>query len=922
MKNIRTLLALSVLSLFVAAPAAFAARQTLIINRDWTFNYFPKEKPSALEIAAITSAAYDDSKWPAIALPHTWNTFETTGDQHLFIRSADEKTDTYWWFGWGWYRKHLAIDQSLSGKRIALEFDGVQKYSRLYVNGHFVGEHKGGYTSFSFDITPHVRFGADNLIVVQVNNRQSDAGYGLIPPATAGNFSVYGGIYREVRLVVTDRLHIPYQGNAWHEGGTFVTTPKVSEKSGEVRVRTWVKNDHDTPRTAKLVTTVVDAGGKKILAATATQTIAPGVIHEFDQNLGAVANPKLWSHETPYLYTVQSQVLDGDRAADTYASPLGFRWFEWSFSDNRLVLNGKKIWLRGINRHQEFPWVGDAMPKWMHDRDWRDIRHNMGLYFQRTAHYPNDPFMYDLSDRIGFIHMEELPNIKDIAFDRATQKQNAIEMIRRDRNHPSIVIWSMGNETDQPADSDWAYAEDTTRLIYMRRCDHGTQHAGNHIQITDKNIAIENLLRCTVRGWLNEDDHDFGVMTGRPDSSQVTGTEEWQHYRNRSSRDILNSNVVTWLYADHGCRREYLNSPVLNVNPKGWVDAYRFPKLTYYLWQANFSSTPMASIHPSYWRPKYIGQKHDILVDSNCDEVELLLDGKSLGKQKPSAADKHVVTFKNITVTRGTLTAVGVKKGKRVETTLAMSGEPARLVLTASHKAIPADRSGIAQVTADVVDAAGNHVYGANPPLTWRLTGAGKLVGPAQYTTDTHDIHSRSGLMYIDTPISNVVRSAAAPGDIRVTVSAPGLAPAEIIIKAVAPEAPAATGITEPALSDANRRPVARDPNFKTVVFAQKAQYIEEIRPDADFTPDASGGYRAQVTKFVADRNHGVDPFSSDYRAFVERMIQITTDRGGHLVADDWNFEARKINEKIGKPPSDKVKAAKQKAERKKKLKK
>jgi beta-galactosidase len=162
-------------------------------------------------------------------------------------------------------------------------------------------------------------------------------------------------------------------------------------------------------------------------------------------------------------------------------------------------------------------------------------------------------------------------------------------MIRRDRNHPSILIWSMGNETNQPADSAWARAEDPSRLLYMRRCEAGAAFAGKFIQVTDKNLAIENLLRCTVRGWLNTDDHDFGAPTGRPDGSQVTGTEEWQHYKNFSSDRLLSNNIVTWLYADHGCDREYLNSPLLHINPKGWVDAYRFPKLTYYLWQANYT---------------------------------------------------------------------------------------------------------------------------------------------------------------------------------------------------------------------------------------------------------------------------------------------------------------------------------------------
>ena len=898
----------------VCVSAAFAAapRVEQTINRDWTFQYFPAETPDLAPVAL----GFDDSRWPAVSLPHTWSTYETTGDRHLFIRSAAEKDDSYWWYGWGWYRKHVTIGREFAGRRIALEFDGVQKFSRVYVNGQLVGEHKGGYNSFSFDITPHVRFGQDNVIVVQVNNRQKDL-FGTIPPATAGNFDVYGGVYRDVRLMITDRLHVPFQGSADHEGGTFVTTPEVSATRGTVRVRTWVKNDYGEPRATTLVTTVRDAAGQTVLAATARETIAPGAIHEFDQALGTVDQPHLWAPETPYLYTVSSEVRDGDRPADTYASPLGFRWFSWDFADNRLILNGQKIVLRGINRHQEFPWLGDAMPKWLHRRDLEDIRRGMGLYFQRTVHYPNDPFVYAECDRLGFLLIEEAPNIKDIAFGRDIQQQNMLEMVRRDRNHPSILIWSMGNETNQPADSAWAHAEDTSRLIYMRRCEAGEAFAGKFIQMTDKNLSIENLLRCTVRGWLNTDDHDFGAPTGQPDGSQVTGTEEWQHFKNRSSDRLLTNNIVTWLYADHGCDREYLNSPLLHINPKGWVDAYRFPKLTYYLWQANFTTKPMAFIHPTFWRLRYLGQKQDIRVDSNCDEIELKLDGRSLGVARPTDANLHSVVFPGVTVTRGTLAVEGRKDTTRVAARLAMADEPARLVLTTTHDTLVADRAGLAVVSADIVDAAGVHVYGANPPLTWTIAGAGKLVGPDRYTTDTASNGSMVGTMYIDAPVANVVRSTATPGEMRVTVRAPGLAPDSVVIRTVAPAADGVPGLVEPALTDTGRRPVQRDLAFRTAVFEQKAQYIEELRKDADFTPDSSASYREQVERFVRDRNHGVDVFGADFRAFVESMVKITTDRAGHLVADDFNFAVRALNEKLGKPAEDKVKAAQDKAKAK-----
>ena len=173
--------------LLLLAGAAFAAapRVKKTVNRDWTFQYFPQPKPDL----APSASGFDDAKWPAVALPHTWSTFETTRDVHPFIRAATERIDTYWWFGWGWYRKKISIGAEHESRLVFLEFDGVQKYAKIYLNGEFVAEHKGGYTSFSIDITKHVKFGKENVLAVQVSNRRDDP-FGVIPPSTAGNFDV------------------------------------------------------------------------------------------------------------------------------------------------------------------------------------------------------------------------------------------------------------------------------------------------------------------------------------------------------------------------------------------------------------------------------------------------------------------------------------------------------------------------------------------------------------------------------------------------------------------------------------------------------------------------------------------------------------------------------------------------------------
>jgi beta-galactosidase len=777
------------------------------INREWTFNYLPD--PSA-DGAGCEGVGFDDSTWPAVAVPHTWQTYETTGKVHPFVYDASEKDDPYWWRGWGWYRKHFSIGTEQAGRRVFVEFDGVQKYSKVWVNGRSVGDHKGGYSGFYFDITDLVRFGQDNVLAVAVNNRQNDPL--RIPPMSAGNFDVYGGIYRDVRIVIKDRLHIPFQGSYRHQGGTFVTTPKVSEEAADVRIRTWIKNDGAGAKECELRTILVNAEGNVVQRLTAKKSIPPGEMAEFDQTSQPIAHPHLWSPETPYVYTVASEVWDVGEAVDRFVSPLGIREFKWDYENNRLILNSKKVIIHGSNRHQEYPWLGDATPKWLHMLDMRDFRLNLNHNFMRTAHYPQDPAIYDFCDRYGIIVIEEAPNIKRQKFSDEVQEQQLREMIRRDRNHPSIFFWSMGNETDDAVDSKFAVEEDATRLIHAR--DVYNDSAGKYVTTTSKNLALESLLRCTIRGWYNADVRDL-----EPASVQQTGHETWQHDQN--AREIIKrnqgrtpddrANLNTWLYEDHGADREYANCPLKHVNPKGFVDCWRTPKYFYYLWQAVYADQPMVFIHPHFWRSQYLGQKKEIVVDSNCDVVELKVNGRSAGVLKPCVEEANVIRFQDVLIERGVLRAEGRKGGQTVTAAVVMAGPPARLALSANPTVFEAGLDSVAIVRADIVDGEGNHVYGATNTIQWAVSGPATLVGPGVYATDTDKHEAMQGTMYIDAPTFNIIRSSGRSGEVKVSVLSPGLAAAEAVITATAAPRDTSTAIVEPLLPEGRRRPVARE---------------------------------------------------------------------------------------------------------------
>lgn len=852
-----------------------------VINSQWTFNYFPGISPTS----GYETPAFDDSKWPVISIPHTWSTYETTGELHPFIRNTSETDNPYWWTGWGWYRKHFSVNAGYSDHKVFIEFDGVQKYCKVWLNGKYLGDHKGGYGTFDFDIGAILKPGVDNVLAVAVNNRPDDEF--MIPPMSAGNFDVYSGIYRDVRLLLTDKLYIPVQGSASHEGGTFVTTPGVTEKEGIVRVQTWIRNDNPEKVTCSLVTSIADSSGNVVQVMKSDADINPGQLYMFDQTSKPVKNPHLWSPETPYMYKVHSQVMNGKTLTDEYLSPLGFRWFRWDYKENCLHLNGHKMMIHGGNRHQDYPWLGDAVPKWITALDFKDIAMNLNYNFIRTAHYPNDRSVYDLTDKYGIVTEEELPNIKNLQFSSVVQEQQLKEMIRRDRNHPGIMFWSMGNETNHAADSKYAVAEDTTRILTVNKVTDGS--AGAFVKHNEKNLNVESLLGCTVRGW-----HQADPSTPESSDPQQAGTEERQVNMLMESEKTNTGNLCTWIYEDHGADRQYINSPVVNVNPKGLVDGYRFPKYAYFLWQASYSKNLMVFVQPYFWSAKFLGQNRDIIINSNCDKVELFINGASKGFQYPEESNFHTVTFKNIVVEKGTLSAVGTKDDKTVRKDVMMAGVPAKIVLSASDKKIAADKSSVVIITADITDSGGNHICGAKNTVKWSLSGPASLLGPPVYESDINKCDQKDGTWYMEMPVSNIIRSAGIPGKIQISVSASGLASGTIEIEAV--ETPADnSGVIEPPLRDIGRMKVSRIV-MNTGTLEEAPREIKPVNNDFNEGVKDKHGYLIDVKEFIFVNNQAVDTTTVEFHTLSDLLANQLLNSGGHLAAIDYNYNTGHYN--------------------------
>ncbi len=418
--------------LFVASHVAAQSsnlRDRLNFNREWSFQLG--------DVTGADAPAFDDTKWESVGLPHSFS---------MPYFAANDK----FYVGYGWYRKHFAVPAAWTGRRINLEFDGVFQDAEVFVNGRRVGEHKGGYTGFTFDITDAVKPG-DNVVAVHVNNLWNAR---LAPRAGEHTFS--GGIYRDVRLVVTAPLHV-----AWY--GTFVTTPQVSKASGTMNVKTEVLNDSGAAKSATVKTSVLDANGKTVARLESTQTIAAGATNVFDQTSAPIANPKLWSPEHPNLYSVKTIVLDNGQPVDDYTSPLGFRWFKFT-ADRGFFLNGEHYYFKGANVHQDHAGWGDAVADSGFYRDVKLVK-DAGFDFIRGSHYPHAPAFAAACDELGLLFWSEncfwgtggfknanwscsaypTDPADDAGFE-ASVKASLRDMIRINRNHPSIIVWSMCNE--------------------------------------------------------------------------------------------------------------------------------------------------------------------------------------------------------------------------------------------------------------------------------------------------------------------------------------------------------------------------------------------------------------------------------------------------------------------------------------------
>lgn len=665
-------------SVAAAQPSGPAAEPRLryTINDGWRFS------PGGIAFGERPQTSSEG--WEPVTIPHTWNATDWLDDVRGYRR------------GIAWYQRPLVLDSALAGKRLFLQFEGVNQTADVYVNGSYAGSHRGGYTAFTIDITRHARFGAEgNLVAVQVSNAHDP----MIAPLSVG-YALYGGIYRDVWLAATDPVHVTMRDHG--SSGVYVTTPQVTRASGTVQVRGSVVNDAAESKKLQVVNSVIDASGRQVATATTRVTVPARGTGSFSHALPAIANPRLWSPEDPYLYSVRTEIHEGRALRDRVTNPLGFRWF--SFTPNGgFNLNGEKLRLRGTNRHQDRAHLGSALPNALHRSDLEMIK-EMGANFLRLAHYPQDPAVLEAADRLGLLIWEEIPVVNyitvDSGFTAATADQLR-DMIRQHHNHPSVVIWGIMNEVflwseagyrisrqgdttymrqardfarhldsiarrEDPtrytamaihgsADYDQSGVSDVTQIIGLNRYDGwygGTfEQFGRGLDRRHEQRPKEIIM---VSEYGAED--DFRVNSLAPERFDFSGS--WmRRYHESYIRQI---NARPWLAGTAIWNQFDFSQPdvggsLSHMNQKGMATFDREPKDLFYLYKANWNPEPMVYIASRTWTkrtgsdstaprgagPRPVTQPVDIY--SNVSGVELFVNGRSLGVRRPD--DVRLVTF-------------------------------------------------------------------------------------------------------------------------------------------------------------------------------------------------------------------------------------------------------------------------------------
>ena len=647
--------------LFIVGWAQAQQRVVYTINDGWKFT-----KGSPFE-AQLTGC--DDSSWETVNIPHTWND-----------KDADDETPGFY-RGPVWYRKQLFVDKSQEGRQAVIYFEGANQEVRFYLNGQFVGEHKGGYTRFCFDITSHLRYGQENLFAIYVNNVYNPN----IPPLSA-DFTFFGGIYRDVYLQFMNPVHIAT--NDYASSGVYIRTPEVNNSAASVEITTLLTNDMPQATEIRVENIICDADGKEVKKTQAEVKLAAGETKADISKKIKIDSPRLWDIDDPYRYMVYTRILDKRKGTllDEVVNPLGLRWFKFD-SEKGFFLNGKGRKLIGTARHQDYFQKGNALRDELHVQDVLLLK-EMGGNYLRVSHYPQDPVIMEMCDKLGIVTSVEIPVVNAVTETEEflhNSVEMAKEMVRQDFNRPSVMIWGYMNEIflrrpyteGKQLEDYYRFTEKVARALeatireedpsrYTMMAYHNMPQYYEDAHLTEiPMIQGWNL----YQGWYEPDINEFQRLLDRAhkvykgkvlmvteygpgvdprvhsyqperfDFSQEYGLVYHKHYLNEMMKRPFIAGSSLWNLNDF--YSESRVDAVPHVNNKGVVGLNREKKDVYWFYKTALSRRPILVIGNREWKSRggvvNTAQKEciqSVPVFSNAEEVELFVNNKSLGKKK------------------------------------------------------------------------------------------------------------------------------------------------------------------------------------------------------------------------------------------------------------------------------------------------
>ena len=737
--------------LFLVACATTKNESRIVadFNPDWNFKL--GDYPTAIE------ADFDANDWRALDLPHDWSIEGTFSKEHPTKPQGGALPA-----GMGWYRKSFTLPESAKNKSIAIEFDGVFCNSEVWINGHYLGKRPFGYISFSYDLTPYLKFGNQkNYIAVKVDNSAQPS----------SRWYTGSGIYRNVRLVTTAKVHVA-------QWGAYVTTPEVSKEKARVNYEVKIQNDPNVAKQINVVTRILDVSNNLIIRSESTESIEAKSILKKEQSF-EVQNPKLWDTKNPNMYKVVTQIFENKTLVDEYETPLGFRFFAFD-AEKGFSLNGVPMKIYGVCLHHDNGALG-AVANYHAIKRKLEIMKEMGANAIRTAHNPPSLELLQLCDEMGFIVQDEVFDVwkkKKVSNDynkyfEEWHKRDLEDFIKRDRNHPSVMMWSIGNEIREQFDSTGVSITkelaqivkslDKTRPVTSALTENVPEKnfiyqsgaldlLGFNYKHADyatfperfkgqKNLASESVSAYATRGhydmptdtirfWPKKYGETFDgnpdlTVTAYDNIASYWGTTHEENWKAAKKYDFIAGTFV-WTGFD------YIGEPDPYPYPArssyfGIVDLAGFPKDVYYMYQSEWSDKNVLHLLP-HWNWK-AGQLIDVWAYyNNADEVELFLNGKSLGSKSKKGDELHIAW--KVPFEAGILKAVSRKAGKIVkETEIHTAGEASKIHLQADKTAIKNDGYELIYVTVSLQDKDGNPLPTADNLINFKVSGGATIVG-------------------------------------------------------------------------------------------------------------------------------------------------------------------------------------------------